>query len=140
MHRSLSITAVVMAFGLAPSAPQQQLPQLPIRSGVEPVLIDVQVSVRNGQPIENLRPDQFEVNIDGKRLPVATLDFVRYNATERSAPSAGNAPTAAAPAASSGAAAAPRDAARVLILAVDQASFMQASRQAPIEVVKRDRK
>src|SRR5688572_31709748 len=50
---------------------------------LELVLIDVQVSARNGQPIENLRPDQFEVNIDGKRLPIATLDFVRYNATEQ---------------------------------------------------------
>src|SRR5688500_10733938 len=132
MHRTLTITAVLMALGLAPTAPQQQVPQQPIRSGVELVLIDVQVSARNGQPIENLRPDQFEVNIDGKRLPIATLDFVRYNATERSAPSAGSAPPAAAPAASPGAAAAPRDAPRVLILAVDQASFMQASRQAPI--------
>ena len=119
---------------LLPFAPQQQQP---IRSGVELVRIDVQVSSRDGKPVENLKPEQFEVNIDGRKLPVVTLDFVRYNATEASAPSAGGAPPAAAPAAPSGAAAGPGEAARVLILAVDEPSFMTASRQAPVEIVKR---
>ncbi|HEX6322361.1 MAG TPA: VWA domain-containing protein [Vicinamibacterales bacterium] len=126
-------TAAVLL--LLPVAQQQQQPV--IRSGVELVRIDVQVSSRNGQPVENLKPDQFEVNIDGKRLPVVALDFVRYNATEASARPAGAAPAPAAPAASPDAASTPGDTARVLILAVDEPSFMTASRQAPMEIVKR---
>lgn len=118
---------VTAAAILAIASAQQQPPQ--IRSGVELVRVDVQVSARNGAPVEKLRADQFEVAIDGRKLPVATLDFVRYNAAGTSAP-------AAAPPDSS-AKAAPGDTARVLILAVDQASFMQASRQAPVEVVRR---
>ncbi|HUF23342.1 MAG TPA: hypothetical protein VMN81_04375, partial [Vicinamibacterales bacterium] len=80
---------------LLPFAQQQQQQQPVIRSGVELVRIDVQVSSRDGQPVENLRAEQFEVNIDGRKLPVVALDFVRYNATEASAPSAGSAPPAA---------------------------------------------
>jgi VWFA-related protein len=93
----------------------------------------VQVTTRNGQPTENLRPDQFEVNIDGKVRPVVSLDFVRYGTTASPVPGAASAP--APPASSQGAT--PGDTARVLIFAVDQSSFMQASRQAPVEIIKR---
>ena len=121
---------LIAATAIALTVPQAQQP---IRSGVELVRIDVQVTTRDGQPALNLRPAQFEVSIDGKKLTVAALDFVRYNTTETGAPG-GTAAAAPPPPAAS---AAPGDAARVLILAVDQASFMQASRQAPVEVVKR---
>ena len=124
---------LLAAASLALAAPQ--VPQQPLRSGVELVRIDVQVTNRDGQPALNLRPDQFEVSIDGKRLPVTTLDFVRYNATD-SAPTAGVAPAAAA-ASPAPAVAAALNEPRVLILAVDEPSFMSATRQAPVEVVKR---
>jgi VWFA-related protein len=126
MPTRLFASAVLL---LLPFAPQQQQPV--IRSGVELVRIDVQVSSRNGQPVENLKAEQFEVNIDGRKLPVATLDFVRYSGTTSAAPSAAATPVTGAPAA----AAAPDG--RVLILAVDQSSFITATRQAPLEAVKR---
>lgn len=125
-----ALAAIVLA-AAAPAA--QQAGQQPIRSGVELVRVDVQVTSRDGQPIETLRPEQFEVSIDGKQRPVVALDFIRYGAQPAAA--SGGAPAADPPMSSAGAA--PGDRARVLILAVDQASFMQSSRQAPVEVVKR---
>jgi VWFA-related protein len=115
---------------LLPLAPQQQQPV--VRSGVELVRIDVQVSSRNGQPVESLKPEQFEVNIDGRKLPVVTLDFVRYGAAAAVTEGAGAAAPGAAPAVP-----APGSEGRVLILAVDQASFMTVSKPAALEAVTR---
>lgn len=130
--------SAALAVLLASAATAAQQAQQPIRSGVELVRVDVQVTSRNGQPAEHLRPDQFEVSIDGKRLPVVTLDFVRYGTAAASGTAAAARPAGSPAAATQPAAgAAPGDTARVLILAVDEASFMPASRQAPIEVVTR---
>ena len=49
------------------------------RTSTELVSIDVQVVDREGGPVEGLRPDQFEVFVDGKRRPVSQLEFVRAN-------------------------------------------------------------
>lgn len=126
----VALAAIVLA-AAEPGA--RQAGQQPIRSGIELVRIDVQVTSRNGQPIETLTPEQFDVNIDGRTHPVVTLDYVRYNA-----PPAEASPAAAAPPLPTAAAAiAPGDSTRVLILAVDELSFMTASRGAPIEVVTR---
>jgi VWFA-related protein len=121
--------AACLVLGAAALASAQE-PRQPIRAGVELVRVDVQVTTRNGQPAENLRADQFEVHIDGKRLPVATIDFVRYGTVSSAATGSAPAPPAAAPAAAGGEP-------RVLILAVDEPSFMTASRQAPLEIVRR---
>ena len=126
--------AVIVAL-VASAALHAQQAQQPIRSGVELVRIDVQVTTRDGQPALNLRPDQFEVSIDGNKLPVAALDFVRYGESATVKPGA-PASTASQPI-TPASAATPGDSERVLILAVDQASFMQASRGAPVEIVKR---
>ena len=131
------MTHRTFALALATATLFAQQAQQPIRSGVELVRIDVQVTTRDGQPAMGLKPEQFEVNIDGKRLPVATLDFVRYNSTDTGAGAgtqAGSAPGTQPAGASTGA---PGDNTRVLIIAVDEPSFMLSSRQAPIEVVKR---
>ena len=125
-HRTLlAVAAVALA---VPQTAQQ-----PIRSGVELVRIDVQVTTRDGQPALNLRPDQFEVNIDGKVRPVVALDFIRYGAT--SATAAGVAPSASV--AAEPPAGVPGPTTRVLILAIDETSFMTTTRQAPLEVVTR---
>lgn len=131
-------SAALAVLLLAPGSGAAQQAQQPIRSGIDLVRVDVQVTSRNGQPAEHLRPDQFEVSIDGKRLPVVTLDFARYGTAAASGTAAAPRPAGSPAAATQPAAgAAPGDTARVLILAVDEASFMPASRQAPIEVVTR---
>lgn len=130
-NRMAAIAALML---LAVVHARAQEPQQPIRSGVELVRVDVQVTTRDGRPALGLKPEQFEVNIDGRRLPVATLDFVRYGASPSDAAAPAAVPPGAVPASPSGA---PGDDPRVLILAIDQPSFMTASRQAPIEVVTR---
>lgn len=128
MTSRFALASLALAAAQA-AAPQQQ----PIRSGVELVRVDVQVTSRNRQPAENLRADQFEVNIDGKVRPVVTLDYVRYSTAAGTGAAASPPPPPGAPAASAASAPEPR----VLILAIDEPSFMSASRQAPIEVVSR---
>lgn len=114
---------------------QQQTP--PLRSGVELVLVDVQVTGRDGRPVESLRPDQFEVNIDGQVRPVVTLDFVRYP-NRANPPAAGEGPPAQQMIQPGESLSATRgDDGRTLILAIDQASFIVPSEPAAIEVVRR---
>lgn len=112
---------------LTPLAPPLQQP--PLKSGVELVLVDVQVTTRDGQPAANLKSDQFEVRIDGRVRPVMSLDFVRYS--ERQAKPAADAPPG------DGVSDRPEDEGRTLILAIDQASFIIASEPAALEVVTR---
>src|SRR5262245_49976512 len=55
-----------------PQSPQPQTPppQQTFKSGVELVTVDVQVVDKKGQPITGLKPEQFEVTIDGKKRQV----------------------------------------------------------------------
>jgi VWFA-related protein len=69
---------ILASFGVVPiwqGLAQQSPPTF--RSGVDLVAIDVQVVDRDGGPVFGLRPDQFEVTIDGKRRKVVSADFVR---------------------------------------------------------------
>jgi VWFA-related protein len=115
-----------------------QDPQQPvIRSGVELVLVDVQVTGRDGQPFPGLTPQQFEVTIDGRTRPVVTLDYVRYP-NRADAPAAGEGPPAQQMVgAGESMSARLADEGRTLILAIDQASFIVPSEPAAVEVVKR---
>ena len=56
-------------------APQTQPPQT-FKSGVELVTVDVQVVDKKGQPITGLKPEQFEVTIDGKKRQVISLQLI----------------------------------------------------------------
>ena len=69
----LTLPAVAL---MAVSAAAQN-PQAPIRSGVELVRVDVQVTGRDGRPLTGLTPAQFEVNIDGYfHMVKAALDHL----------------------------------------------------------------
>src|SRR5687767_12517291 len=103
------LSGAALVLSLAQAAPAQQPV---IRAGAEFVLVDVQVTGRDGTPSLGLTADQFEVTIDGNRRPVATVDFVQF------APRAEGA--AAAPAGSAGAIA--REG-RTIIIGVDQSSI-----------------
>jgi VWFA-related protein len=91
--------------------PETQDPKQPskFRAGVDLITIEAHVVSRDGTPIESLRPDQFEVFIDGKRRDVTFADFVKT----------GNAPVSDAAGATS------RDAPirRIVVMAIDQATF-----------------
>lgn len=83
------------------------------KSGVELVMVDVQVVDRKGTPIPALRADQFEVSIDGKRRVVVSAQLVDA-ATGVAEGAAGAAPAPDAK---------PIEPGNVYVLAVDQGSF-----------------
>lgn len=59
----------------------QQPPQLPrptFETGVDVVLVDVHVVDKQGGPILDLKPEEFEVQISGKRRRITTLQLVNY--------------------------------------------------------------
>lgn len=133
MISRLALPAVAL---LAVSAAAQNQ-QAPIRSGVELVLVDVQVTGRDGRPLTGLTPAQFEVNIDGRARPVVTLDYVQYP-SRMDAPRAGEGPPAQQMVTPGASLSAPDGSdGRTLILAVDQGSFIVPSEPAAVEVVKR---
>src|SRR4051812_48476698 len=62
-----------------------QEPQKTFRAGVDVVAVDVDVVDHDGGPIQGLRPDQFQVSIDGKTRKVISADFVGVTANVSSA-------------------------------------------------------
>jgi hypothetical protein len=97
----------LMALGLTAQQPQ-------FRSGTELILIDAHVVAKDGTPIEGLTADQFEVFIDGRRRAIERVEFVRMAAAS---------PGREAGPASAAAAAPPGRDGRIIMLAIDQASF-----------------
>lgn len=114
------LTAFVMTLTVHGAAMAGQQPRRPvIRSGVELLVVDVQVVDRQGLPILTLGPDDFEVTIDRKPRRVASAQLVRHTTAD------------VAPAAKPSA---PRDMVPVtamdgrrFILAIDEHSFRPAS-------------
>ena len=115
---------VLMA--LVRSGPAQQPTQPPIRSGVELVVVDVQVVVRQGRPLGSLRPEDFEVSLDGKRRRVVSAELVRHEGVVQPGGLAGQPSPSAAP---SGA----DTQGRRFILAIDEHSFRPASARAAMQ-------
>lgn len=70
---------IAAAVALATAYPVVRAQQAPVfRSSVDLIAVDVQVVDRDGMPIANLTPDQFEVSIDGQRRRVVSADFVEH--------------------------------------------------------------
>jgi VWFA-related protein len=106
----------------------QQLPRPGFETHVDIVLVDAHVVDRNGKPIADLRPDEFEVEISGRRRRVASVQFVSY----------GGPPAAAAPgtptAASEPSPVRPR---RMFIVAVDEHSLHISNAMAAVNAAER---
>lgn len=105
--------AVLVAGMLLLGEPQQDPPV--IKSGVELVVVDVQVVDRKGVPVNGLTPRQFQVTIGGKRRTVVSAEQIDATTGLPVAGASGAAAAAEAPAR----AATPN----VYVLAVDQGSF-----------------
>lgn len=124
--QALPLVVSVLFGAVLPSA--QQPGQPPIRSGVELVLVDVQVVDRQGRPLESLGPEDFEVSLDGKRRRVVSAEVVRHAAIGEAGGTAGE------PAADRSRALAQG---RRFILAVDEHSFRPASARAAMQAAGR---
>ena len=110
------VASLAVAVAIAASAATDARQQQPVfRSRVELVVIDVQVVDTKGNPIAGMRPDQFEVSIDGKRRTVVSAQFVDA--------ATGVGETVPAAASSSEAPDAPIAPGTLYVLAVDQGSF-----------------
>jgi VWFA-related protein len=122
----------ILVLGAALLAGGAQDPQKPVlRSGVELLVVDVQVIDRDGQPIATLRPEDFEVELGGKKRRVVSADLVRYGSAS------GAAPAAPAPSAAIETAPVAPAARRQFILAVDEHSFRMASARAAMNAATR---
>ncbi len=113
--RSFGLSAACLLLAVA-TAPGQQSQTPTFRSGVELVSVDVQVVDRRGQPIAGLKPEQFDVTIDGKRRQVVAAQLID---AASGTPHASNPPHADGDSASPK----PIGAGNLYVLAIDQGSF-----------------
>lgn len=126
---------VLMPAGMLAQAPQPQQPPR-FRSGVELVAIDVEVVGSDGEPVLGLRDDQFEVQIDGRRRPVVSAQFLEQ-AARSTFRGRGNAPSAP------GSQPAPRSrltgeyTGRIFMLGIDENSFWAGHARAANEAARR---
>jgi VWFA-related protein len=136
--------AVVAAAGggaLAQAPPPTQVPVF--RSGVELVSVDVNVVDKNGNPIRALRPDQFEVTVDGKPrrvISAESVDFVPGGAEPASSSTATATPPAPVPPrvySTNDTAIATAAPGRLVFLVVDQGSFQPLEVKAATEAARR---
>jgi VWFA-related protein len=111
-----------------PATPQTSAPtqaQAPIfRSGVDLVLVDATVVDRDGTPVKDLKPEDFQVTINGHPRRVVRADFVKY-ATGPRDPSAEGASVVYNPGSEDIAPEAPRG--RIFVVAIDDTSFSATS-------------
>lgn len=64
-----------------------QTPVPPVfRAGVELVTLDVRVLDRQGRPIRGLRPEEFQVDLDGQRRPVQAAEYIEFATARTPAP------------------------------------------------------
>jgi VWFA-related protein len=108
--KALLVAAAVLAAGTIGGTSQEPTGQRPtFRTSTELVSIEAQVVDREGAPVEALTADKFEVFVDGRRRPLAHVQFLRSNAalTTTASSSPEN----------------PFPGGRVVVLAVDQGSF-----------------
>jgi VWFA-related protein len=120
------VACVLVLAAAATTALAQQRPVF--RSGADIVAVDVQVVTNDGLPLAGLKPEQFEVFIDGYRRAVQSVEFLRA-ATPIPLGKAG----ANAPPPPSG----PNDPGRVFMLGIDQMSFPASAQWSAKEAARR---
>ena len=128
------LTAVAAALGLFCSglgqdqAARAAAPQEPtFRVAIDRIPVEVQVLDRLGQPLPGLTADQFEVTINGRRRPVVSASFITLGAAGPAPGGAMSAATAALLNSPDREADAPLTPPRIFMLAVDTASFDEAT-------------
>ena len=77
---ALAAVAWLAAAPGAQQAPPASVQQPTFRAGVKLVLVDVSVNGKRDEPVEGLQAADFEVEEDGSRQRVETLQFVRLGA------------------------------------------------------------
>lgn len=118
----LSVVALGLATGVASYEPQRPT----FRTAAEILLVDALVVGRDGTPVEGLDADQFDVFIDGRRVKIVSVDFLRGSRADLPIVKQGHAPAGSDP-----------EHSRIVLLVVDQNSFPASAQAAAREVVAR---
>jgi VWFA-related protein len=119
---SVTVAPAAMSVTVA-TAPQRTV----FRSTVDVIAVDVQVVDRDGNPIERITPDAFEVSINGQRRKVQSAQFLRHSAQPVSRLAVGAAGEVLADAGT-------REAeGRTFVVAVDTGSFEVGTERASME-------
>lgn len=129
MNRRLLATVALALGGFTSSTPFTQGQKPAFRAGTDVVVIDTQVVTRDGVPVEGLKPEQFEVFIDGRKRAIQSVEFLRSAVTQ---PVRGKA--AAVPAASTTPVSGDG---RIVMIAIDQASFPMSAQSSAREAAQR---
>ena len=128
-----------MAAQTAPAPKAAQASQQPVfRSGVDLIAVEVAIVDKNGNPITGVRPDQFDVTVDGKPRRVVSAEFVEFASRDKPAPIEAVPEAIPEPSFSSNDASAPSAArGRLIFLAIDQASFKPLGAHGAMEAARR---
>jgi VWFA-related protein len=125
--RSIVLTAALLASSAPLFAQGASAPQSPqdspgrIRVSVDVVAVDVQAIDRNGQPVPDLGPEKFTVTINGRKRKVVSAERIGVDNGERSITPSGASVSALG---------------RVIVLAVDCASFDATATKGVIQAVR----
>ena len=78
MRRLTAIVAFVVAGAVTISGAVQQAPPPTFRALADLISVDAQVVDADGRPVEGLGRDEFEVNVDGRRRRVVSVEFIDH--------------------------------------------------------------
>ena len=108
------------------------------KSGVDLIAVDVAVVDKNGNPIAGVKPEQFEVTVDGKPRRVVSAEFLQFTSRDRPASIEAVPDAAPEPLYSSNAEPAPAASrGRLIYIAVDQASFKPLAARGVMEAARK---
>ena len=79
------ILALLLAAAVDAGHAEQEAPQR-FRAAVDLITVDVTAVDSGGRPVEDLRPRDFTVRVDGQTRSVVSADFIRVDRAKRSAP------------------------------------------------------
>src|SRR5688572_24021441 len=84
-RRTPFILALLLAAVVRPGQAEQEAPQR-FRARIDLITVDVAAVDSTGKPVENLRPGDFTVRVDGKPRSVVTADLIRIDRAKAPAP------------------------------------------------------
>src|SRR4051812_11118340 len=81
------VACVIVVMLAAVLAAQDATPPPTFRSGVDVITMDIVAIDKQGKPVEDLRPADFAVKVDGRTRPVVSADLVKVDVARGAVPS-----------------------------------------------------
>ena len=81
----LTLAAILLAQALfAAALPAAPLQQATFRTGVDLVAVDVSIVDKNGRPVDDLKPEEFTLTVDGRPRKLSSAEFINLRRTDDS--------------------------------------------------------